>query len=327
MRPFDMKFGTLDKSYLNLPGTKPIVSESVDFVKELDANLTTIREISLNFQTDLNDKRTALSTTIKQNLFQPGDFILWRYNPENPLPSKLTSPFRGPFEVISQFKNDITCRHLVSGEISIFHVERVKLFAGNRTEAYATALHDNDQFVISHMAAYRGDPEVRTTMEFLVHFVDGSSLWKPWNIELFHTIPYEDFIRLHSELFPLLFTVAEFRRQKTAINRLPITLVQPGQTAFVNLRCYGQTWFQRLQLPFSDSMSYVVMYSYLRWASPTNMRKIWAECDVFEEEWSLDNLFIIMYGSTLAFNNANMILVDKAFVTLHPSVAPTDRHL
>ena len=64
-------------------------------------------------------------------------------------PTKLASPYTGPFEVIQQTKNDVECRHLVMGNIRVLHITRLKLFVGTREEAYKAALLDADQFVIT----------------------------------------------------------------------------------------------------------------------------------------------------------------------------------
>ena len=106
-------------------------------------------------------------------------------------PSKLTPAYKGPYEVVSQRNNDVTCRHLVGGQIETFHLSRVKIFHGNRDDAYKAALLDNDQYVIKEVLAYRGDPLTRTTMEFEVQFEAGSVVWLPWTKELFDTVPYE----------------------------------------------------------------------------------------------------------------------------------------
>jgi hypothetical protein len=50
-------------------------------------------------------------------------------------------------------------------------------------------------------------------MEFFVTFADDTALWVPWSPDLFASLPYEEFCRLHRELFPLIFTVTESKKQ------------------------------------------------------------------------------------------------------------------
>ena len=52
-------------------------------------------------------------------MYQKGDFVLKKLSS---MPSKLTTKFSGPFEVVSQTKNDVSCKHLVHGSIHVFHV-------------------------------------------------------------------------------------------------------------------------------------------------------------------------------------------------------------
>ena len=63
-------------------------------------------------------------------------------------PSKLSSPFLGPYEVIQHVKNDVECRNLVQGNVQFFHVDRLKLFVGDREEALDLARKDHDQYVV-----------------------------------------------------------------------------------------------------------------------------------------------------------------------------------
>jgi hypothetical protein len=48
-----------------------------------------------------------------QNVFQEGDLILYDLKGPNKdfLPSKLTTPYKCPYVVLSQYKNDVTCKH------------------------------------------------------------------------------------------------------------------------------------------------------------------------------------------------------------------------
>jgi len=107
-----------------------------------------IRAVSFECQKKLIEERIKDTPEESQNCFQPGDFVLHQRNPDYPLPTKLSSPYKGPCEVIQQCKNDVECRHLVVGNVTWLHVTRLKLIVGNREDAYKVALLDADQFVI-----------------------------------------------------------------------------------------------------------------------------------------------------------------------------------
>ena len=85
IRPFDVKFGSEDGPYLKPPDSL-IPSEITNaWVRSLNHDLKHIRSISAAFQADLIAKRLAATPE--------GDLVLFRLNPEQPLPTKLSAPF------------------------------------------------------------------------------------------------------------------------------------------------------------------------------------------------------------------------------------------
>jgi hypothetical protein len=106
---------------------------------------------------------------------------------------------------MSQYKNDVTCKHANSGTVQVFHVDRVKPFYGSQEEATTLAQVDYQQFVIADITAYRGDPHLRSKMEFLITYEDGTISWKSWDQDLFRSLPYEQFCRSVPQLRPLVF--------------------------------------------------------------------------------------------------------------------------
>ena len=101
----------------------------------------------------------------RQNCYQRGDLVLCQRNPDVPLPTKLTSPYSGPYEVIQRVKNNVECM-LFMGNIKVLHVTRLKLFVGDQEEAYKIALLDADQFVIRRICYWCGNPDKRSEMFF-----------------------------------------------------------------------------------------------------------------------------------------------------------------
>jgi len=200
--PFLATFGSTAQKYLTCPSDLPDLPNLSKYIVKLDNNLKIIQDISRAFQHDLAADRTKDTPKHLQNVFQPGDLVL-HHLPE--LPSKLTPRYAGPYEVLSQSKNDVTCRHLVQQVVRVFHVSSLKIFHGTREAASKAALLDFNQFVISKFLAYRGDPLTRTTMEFEIQFEDGDVIWLPWSDNLFNTTPYEDFCRANPPLFHYCF--------------------------------------------------------------------------------------------------------------------------
>ena len=100
---------------------------------------------------------------------QPGDFVLFQRDKGIQRANDLSPDFTGPFEVVSQYKNDIQCHNLVYWHIKLMHVGRLKQFIGtSRKDGFELAKKDSNQFDADKIIAYRGDLETRTTMEFLL---------------------------------------------------------------------------------------------------------------------------------------------------------------
>ena len=265
-------------------------------------------------------KRIA-SNPIIPNQYQQGDFVLFDKYQGGMKNSKLSAPFGGPYEVIKHDSNNVEARHVAAGFIKIFHTSRLKLFIGSKDDAYKTALLDINEHVVKQFLAYRGNPTLRTSIQFLVEFEDGKQLWLPWSQDLFTTVPYENFCRSKPCLYVLLFSHKEALKILQRKNREPITLVKPGDFVYVDLRSYGPDWYDQLQLPDSDSKTYVLHYEYLRWNNE-KQTKIIAFCKLFDETFSVDGYFVYAYGSAHQFDPGTMVLIDKSLVSRFPALLP-----
>jgi hypothetical protein len=292
------------------------------YMRLLNANLKALVDISKRHQADLVLERTSETPFATQNRYQEGDLVLFQLATHEPLPTKLTPKFLGPYAVISHTKNDVTCKHVILGHVKTFHVTRLKLFHGTLEEAKNIALHDNDQYVIERFITYRGDPMTRTTIEFEIIFADGSVVWLPWSRELFDTEAYETFCRSRAELAPLIHDAEDAKKLVAQTNKTPIIEVQPGDTVYVDLRSYGATWYASRTLPDLFHKRYLLEYTYTKWADKRHLR-IWCECPLFGEEWRVDHDFVRRYGANLTApdpEDAHSVLVDEAVLQAHPDI-------
>jgi hypothetical protein len=236
--------------------------------------------------------------------------------------NKLEGKLLGPFEVLSQYKNDVEVKHLVTGGISVFHVTRLKPYIGSKEEAYRVALLDHDQYVVKEIITYKGDPLIRNSVEFEVLFEDGTLKWLPWSKDIFDSVPYEDFCRKHPQLFPLLVTADVARKSIATLNKTAISEVAPGDTVYVNLRSWGEIWYTSLKLPDLFHKNYVVeaKYSHFTNASRT---KIQVSYPVFSEVFNVDHFHVRSYGSCKEFDSQNSVLITKQFVTKNSAIFGT----
>jgi hypothetical protein len=257
--PFELTFGTEDAPYFQTVGEKirSLAPETQqEFLKKLNENLKTVWDASVIYQDTIIRKR-ASADDVKQNCFQPEDLIL---HLENQRPTKLDAEYSGPYKVIKQERNTVEARHLASGMIKFLHVSRAKPFFGTQSEAYEMATRDRDQFVIEEIIAYVGDPAKRTTLQFQVKYADGDMLWIPYSQDLFQSVPYENFIRERPHLFPLLFSTTKAKEEIKSFSKQVITEYTTGDELLVNLRSFGELWYQSLELPDVHTAVYVVPY-------------------------------------------------------------------
>jgi len=299
---FELKFGSEDARYFKLPET--VAAETIDnaWLKGLNENLRVIREVTKEFQEQLILERQRVNPPEeKQNMYQPGDFIL--YNTQHDAcrmrTEKLANRYKGPYEVIVQYKDEVEARHLCMGFVTRLLVERVKLFVGTRDEAYRLSQEDADQFVVDKILAWRGDPEKRTTMEFEVRFADGEVVWKVWDQDLFKTIQYEEFCRANKELTSLLVDAKQAQAQKAEMNRTPITEVRPGDVVYLDIRLLSPYLYDTvLQLDDKYHVKYVIKMEYTRWASKTRL-KIDARIPLFLTTYMFPHYFVYTCGCTM----------------------------
>jgi hypothetical protein len=178
---------------------------------------------------------------------------------------------------------------------------------------------DKDQYLIKTINSYRGDPKLRSSCSFKIHFEDNDIVWVPWSPDISITTQFEEFCRTRPELYQLLFSAAESIKMQAAINRTNITEVQPGMTAFLNLRFFGSDWYQSLGLPNSDETNYVVVFIYNRWYHKTTKTKIVALCNIFCEEWPVNHAFVREYGSQLRLLPGD-IIVNSRLIQQYPQL-------
>ena len=115
--------------------------------------------------------------------------------------SKLAPKLLGPYRVISQHKNDISCEHVVLHTHHTLHSSRVAPFYGTLESENTVALLDNDEFIVEDILSHRGDYKHIKDMTFLVHWAGYDSThdsWEPWSalrrVDKMHT-----YLRIHGQ--------------------------------------------------------------------------------------------------------------------------------
>ena len=323
VRPFDAKFGRIDGPYFRLPEDALPADITHQWVQALDEKLRTIRKISKDYQDVLIKKRVTKTDEKYRNIYYPGDLVLFQRDPTQHLPTKLSMHYTGPWEVVQHHKNDVQIRHLATHEMKEVHVERLKMYYGNKEAAYEASLTDADQYVVEAVIAWRGTVKERSYMFFKVKYADGDIVWVPWSKDLEACQPYETMVLAEKPLFLLRFKTSIAEKERALLNRKPITEVKPGDNVYVDLRFWDPVWYDQLNLPETYERIHVVPCSFAEWKDNTH-KKINLRCDMFDETLLLQHYDVYCYGTIRQFNVTTMILVDELFCINHPNVLPDD---
>jgi len=113
LSPFQYVFGTVDIPYFRLGELTMDESSAAGYVSILNENLQKIRAVAMDVQRKIQDKRKSATPAHTLNEYQPGDLVLLRLDPTQHKPNKLYPRFKGPYEVVSTYKADVTCMHVV----------------------------------------------------------------------------------------------------------------------------------------------------------------------------------------------------------------------
>ena len=314
---FLLTFGNFDAPYLKFDNTSAEVSSK--FIRELDDNFKTLREASKAHQEATVLKRSQDSELV---ILQPKALVLkTRKGPFRP--GKLIPLFLGPFEVLSQYKNDVEIRHLAMGDVSKTHIENLKLFYGTKEEALELAMLDAEQHWVKRILKYHGFPEIRTTMEFLVEFADGDILWIPFSKDISDTTHFEDFCQSKPELKILLL---DAKRAKALMSKIRLELnpkLKVGHKAYMNLKFFGYTWFDAIGLPDVDKQ-YIIAYELVASVKGKTPRFI-ASFPIFKNfgndfSQTVDNYWLTAYGYIPEYNPDFHILVNAELIKEYPKI-------
>jgi hypothetical protein len=287
-----------------------------------DRHLAAVQDMYRNIDTSINayKARNQLGRAGgPPSTLAAGDFV--KLLPLNKPPHGVTF-YSGPYEVASvDAHNNVTCTHVISGVVAVYHPERLIPFLGDRDSALRAGLLSTGEHVIDRIVTHRGDPNHRRDMEFQVgwaNFESADDSWLPYSAVHNHQL-FDDYC-LRTQLYSLRTSARLSILQKAAINRVPITSVTQGDIIYINLRTWAvdNSWYDELRLPRQDSSTFIVLGTVLRLSA--NRKTIDLHFPVFGETY-----LRISHSAFAAYSHSTSIqptdtLVDTAFVLLHPQL-------
>ena len=321
-RPMDLMFGSSDGPYFALP--KSVLSKEISeaWIKTLDANLKDIRSRSNLYQDRLASERVAATPEREQNVYHSGELVLWQRDPTKPLPNKLSPHFKGPYKVIKQETNNVTCQHLVLKNVETFHVSRLKMYHGTESDAITAAMVDADQANIKAIHNWRNAPTERKFMDFLVEFEGRPAEWIPWSADLDACIPFGEYVMREKPLFLLRTKKQVADKARAELNRQPINEVRPLDLVYVDLRKFGEAWAFQRNLPGGVNTVHVLEVTFTRWQG-AGKKKIFGKTLLWDEELLWDHYEVYCYGTERVLA-AHMVLIDEAYARAYPASIPDD---
>jgi len=313
--PYDLTFGTVTNRRFDFASGKLDSTETHKYVTMLNDSLKSLSSAAARYQDDLVAKRTSVNQL--QNVYQKGDLVLFRLNRTKHKPHKLHPIYLGPYEVLDQTKNDVQVRHLALHTISTLYVGDLKVFYGSREDARQLASIDADQFLVSRISAYRGDPLQRSTMYFFVEYADSDKLWIPWSLDLQNAEAYHTFCASRPELAPLLLSSNQLTTWLRKLRSEPIKRVSANQQLLVDIRSFGSDWYSTLTLPDKDTLTYLAPVTFTEFAP--NKKTVLLTCPLLRFEQPVDNVYITMYVHPHVTSGPHHV-IDDALVSEHPSL-------
>ena len=311
--PFELTFGSEAAEYKTLAKGQ-LAEQPHARLSKLNADLRQLEDKSKQLQDKLVADRKEEGVSPEQhNKFQPGDFVL--LDKGSKVHPKMNHRYAGPYEVKAHTANDVTCQQMATGEVKKLDVNDLKLYAGDRSTAYDMARRDQDQHVIDKILDCKGDPQLRTSLTFTIKYANGEIIEKPYDRDLFQSIPYEDFCKSKPYLRHLIHNVTQGKKFIADINKQRIEGYDRNQEVFIDIRLYSDGWFRKLNLPDSDTITYVSKFRITRCST----KKLEMINPLTQDHHALTAYQIYCFMHT-SFDASTMVLIDESFIIKYPQV-------
>ena len=323
--PMYAEYGGLDDNYLDLPNLEKLPPQDAAnaYVNYVRGKLVSIRKIIAKRHDDISRQRTADNST--PNYFQPGDYV-WLKNYKKKY--KLEPRHLGPFEVIRHDESDtntVYVKNLVDNSETSHPVIDCHICpVVDLSEAKRLARIDTQQFMVTRIAGYRGDPQLRTTMEYLVVYDDGDERWRPHTEDITLTEAWKEYVAAVPRLTGLAMTAEEQRKRITNVNKKKIVfgrdeILNKDTIVYMDMRAWGAEWYSQLPLPNLHTITYVVQCNFT--GITKKGYKIDLQCQLLTGKKKFEMPHIFLLDECIwTLDPSKHVVVDLAFIQKYPQV-------
>ena len=295
--PYEATFGStayMQQNMLSIPKNFPKNSALLSILNDAILAANTV----LSEHIERTEQRRAKENVLQK--YQPGDYIMYKIQEKK---LKLKSTYLGPYKVISQENNNITCKHPCKTQTQVLHAENVYIFYGTEEQAIDTALRDDDQYFVDAIINYRGDPLKRSQMEFLIRYQDDSTHWLPYSLDISTTEAFENYCVQYNELQILLQPASLQSTYLRTVNAKHFSPAIQHTKAYLNMRSY-KVWYDQ---NIKESITHLVPCKILSIVK----KEIWLEVPLFNDgkfSFTYSDYFFYVYLDLPSFP---FILVDE----------------
>ena len=235
--PHEATFGTTSANYQKLLEIPTDFNTNNAFLSLLNDSIITATEVLSEHISKIDSHRQKRN---QEQYYQFGDYVLLKLKKA---PSKLLPPFAGPYKVLKHVNNEVTILHPCKTESQIVHSEDLYMFYGTTQDAIDASLRDDDQYFINKIIDYRGDPERRTELSFLIQYMDSSTSWVKYSKDINTTEAFEIFCTTYPELLTVLKKTDDSILYNRMLSSSKINPQAVNCLVHINLRSYGYDWY------------------------------------------------------------------------------------
>jgi hypothetical protein len=318
--PFDLHYGTDMAKQMRLPESGSLPGRAPALLAKFDEHLQRIRELSREHLQKVWQERAKRDGTLTR--FQPGDFVLY----DNRLLSRRNKTtdalWAGPFKVLKQDGNTVSCEHANLRSQHQLHVGDLKLFRGSDSQAERVARFDKAQSRIVEVLGHSGEHHERRRkgLDFFCKYEDGTSQWHKLSdiqdVEALH-----NYCDRHGYLRHLTEQgeAAELIEEQMAAEGYPAWL-QQGAEVYVDMRAY-RNYYVNLDLPDLWTKRHFFKARVSKQASRVGSTEAEFQVELLlwpREKYSATALWVRQY--VLEELPEGAVLVDATFARQYPQV-------